>query len=519
MSSASAAEAMSSARLTWLHLSDLHLRVSTGWSQDVVLSTMLADIRSRYGAGNCPDLVFLTGDIAFSGKEEEYTFAEDFVRKLCSAINLPTERLCIVPGNHDIDLSREEDAVAGARHVLSNAIEVDRFFGNEGRRKTLFARQAAFRAFVNRVLSPAAPTYSPSSYAHVRTLQVGAIRVRVLLLDSAWLAGGGPSDAGEILVGERQALDCANPDEGCLTFTLLHHPFAWLREFEQIPIENLVARSAQICLRGHVHTTDLRATDGPQGRLITFTAGAAFQTRTADNTYIWCSLDLTTGLGEKIVHRYRHAEHRWEAGARESWAFSPKAPPPSDFAFIRKALLAARARYVSYVSCLIGNLQTEVPLFLPMGRLAFVALDARLPESANSFGDLIVRLRNHFHWKQVWDVTAWERSSQHDCAGCALKQSCCPNTPARKIARSVHEDARDVGRAIAKTPEYAQSKRQRKKVEMLFAHLKRILKLDRLRLRGLSGARDEFLLAATAQNLRRMAKRLLEAKPESLVTA
>ena len=51
-----------------------------------------------------------------------------------------------------------------------------------------------------------------------------------------------------------------------------------------------------------------------------------------------------------------------------------------------------------------------------------------------------------------------------------------------------------------------QSRRERKKVEMLFAHLKRILKLDRLRLRGLSGAHDEFLLAATAQNLRRMAK-------------
>jgi transposase len=111
------------------------------------------------------------------------------------------------------------------------------------------------------------------------------------------------------------------------------------------------------------------------------------------------------------------------------------------------------------------------------------------------------------------------RASQHDCAGCPLKQSCCPNTPIRKIARSVHEDARDVGRAIAKTPEYAQSKRQRKKVEMLFAHLKRILKLDRLRLRGLSGARDEFLLAATAQNLRRMAKRFLEAKQGSFAPA
>jgi hypothetical protein len=90
-----------------------------------------------------------------------------------------------------------------------------------------------------------------------------------------------------------------------------------------------------------------------------------------------------------------------------------------------------------------------------------------------------------------------------------MKARCCPNTPIRKIARSVHESARDVARDIAKTVAYKQSRKDRKKVEMLFAHLKRILNLGRLRLRGLSGARDEFLLAATAQNLRRMAKWLV----------
>jgi hypothetical protein len=98
------------------------------------------------------------------------------------------------------------------------------------------------------------------------------------------------------------------------------------------------------------------------------------------------------------------------------------------------------------------------------------------------------------------------RASKLDCEGCSLKPRCCPNTPARKILRSVHEGARDVAREIAKTEAYATSRRQRKKVEMLFAHLKRILRLDRLRLRGPSGARDEFHLAATAQNLRKLAK-------------
>jgi transposase len=106
------------------------------------------------------------------------------------------------------------------------------------------------------------------------------------------------------------------------------------------------------------------------------------------------------------------------------------------------------------------------------------------------------------------------RASQSDCAVCPMKAHCCPNTPMRKIVRSVHESARDVARDLAKTDAYKQSRKDRKKVEMLFAHLKRILRLDRLRLRGPNGAHDEFLLAAIAQNLRRMAKRLFSAEPE-----
>lgn len=95
-----------------------------------------------------------------------------------------------------------------------------------------------------------------------------------------------------------------------------------------------------------------------------------------------------------------------------------------------------------------------------------------------------------------------------------MKNQCCPNTSIRKIARSIHEDARDVARAISTTDAYAQSRKDRKKVEMLFAHLKRILKLDKLRLRGFSGAKDELLLAATAQNLRRMAMWLMPKAPK-----
>ena len=70
----------------------------------------------------------------------------------------------------------------------------------------------------------------------------------------------------------------------------------------------------------------------------------------------------------------------------------------------------------------------------------------------------------------------------------------------RKITRDLNEDVRDRVRALANTEAFQQSRRERKKIEMRFAHMKRILRLDRLRLRSLGGARDEILLTATAQN-------------------
>ena len=103
-------------------------------------------------------------------------------------------------------------------------------------------------------------------------------------------------------------------------------------------------------------------------------------------------------------------------------------------------------------------------------------------------------------------ATLLYRAAKADCSRCALKPRCCPNTPVRKVPRSLYERARDLTRSLAGTLAFEQSRRERKRVEMLFAHLKRILRLGRLRLRGPCGARDEFLLAATAQNLRKLAK-------------
>jgi hypothetical protein len=110
-------------------------------------------------------------------------------------------------------------------------------------------------------------------------------------------------------------------------------------------------------------------------------------------------------------------------------------------------------------------------------------------------------------------ATLLYRASKFVCDACALKPRCCPKEPARKVPRSLFEGARDMARHIGQSDAGRAARRQRKKVEILFAHLKRILRLDRLRLRGPNGAHDEFLLAASVQNLRKLAKLLPEPTP------
>ena len=113
--------------------------------------------------------------------------------------------------------------------------------------------------------------------------------------------------------------------------------------------------------------------------------------------------------------------------------------------------------------------------------------------------------------------TLYYRARTRDCRSCPLKSQCCPKAPLRRIPRSIYEEARNVARALAKTEAFEQSRHDRKRVEMLFAHLKRILRLGRLRLRGPRGAQFEFTLAAIAQNLRRLAK--LVVRPPPIVAA
>ena len=101
---------------------------------------------------------------------------------------------------------------------------------------------------------------------------------------------------------------------------------------------------------------------------------------------------------------------------------------------------------------------------------------------------------------------------------CNLKERC-TRAPFRKVARDINEEARDHARSLKGTPEFEQSSNERKKVEMRFAHLKVHHGFERMRLRGLTGARDEFHLAAIVQNLKTLANYVWRPPPDKQAAA
>ena len=118
----------------------------------------------------------------------------------------------------------------------------------------------------------------------------------------------------------------------------------------------------------------------------------------------------------------------------------------------------------------------HIPVFDNSNRTdgTFSRADFMFDPQANEYtcpgGKSLVQFRRSYKTPRTGITSAGTRlyrASQHDCKGCGLKPQCCPNMTFRKIPRDLNEDARDVARAIAETPEYERSRHRRKKVEML----------------------------------------------------
>ena len=208
---------------------------------------------------------------------------------------------------------------------------------------------------------------------------------------------------------------------------------------------------------------------------------------------------------------------RWALGPTEPWRLQPPRVDRVERRFdLRPQRLAGDTVYVAVrlLKWLVDrNIAPHVPVWDKSARTdgTFSRADFVFDQQRNIYicpGGAELTSTGNIDQGQI----VYYRASKSDCSQCSLKPKCTTAT-ARKITRDLNENVRDRVRALADTEAFLQSRRERKKVEMRFAHMKRILRLDRFRLRGLSGVRDEVLLTATAQNLRRLAKLLCHDEP------
>ena len=131
--------------LTWLHVSDFHFKDDDPYDRDVVLNSLISAVEEKVRLKDiCPDCIFVTGDIAHSGREQEYAAASDFFDKLREVSALGKSRLFIVPGNHDVDRHKGKGLV---RSLCSEEESVE-FFGPKHPQHH-FAKLEAFRQWFN----------------------------------------------------------------------------------------------------------------------------------------------------------------------------------------------------------------------------------------------------------------------------------------------------------------------------------------------------------------------------------
>jgi predicted phosphodiesterase len=296
--------------ITWLHLSDLHFRESRTYDENIVLQALLRDIAERIQTdGPRPDLVTVTGDIVFSGKQGEYDLARLFFDKLLTTTGLPRERLFVVPGNHDVD---RDLITAGAKAIgasLTDRDSVNTLLTTPGDRRLVLARFKGYKEFVNDYFAGHL-AFDDEHYFYVQELDLSGRRIALLGLNSAWLCASDQDKEQKLVIGERQArmaLDTEQATGAELKIALLHHPFDWLREFDQNDSAAMLLDNCDFVLHGHLHHTAMAQLVSPDSGAMVIASGACYETRQYPNSYNFVRLDLSAETGTVYLRRYSDA--------------------------------------------------------------------------------------------------------------------------------------------------------------------------------------------------------------------
>jgi hypothetical protein len=308
--------------LRWIHLSDLHVRKEALDGLRPVLDALWKDIPQQIERLGGPlDFVAFTGDIAFSGRADEYSLAEiDFFKPLKDLVDVPWSRFFVVPGNHDVDRRLVSNINnRGWRDLRWDATRVDAILTDRNQRDQVLGTMpdyARFIAGLGRDVGGHLMGDNPR-YAYVARLPIGDSSVAIVGLNTAWLSSyvqdtdGNFLDRGNLVLGGKQLQDTlpslqrgGSSSRADLYVVLMHHPLEYLSEDDKLTVEVQLQRECRLVLHGHLHVPKLERLNSLIGQTTFIPAGTIYQDRKWLNGYNLGQLNLESGQGEVRLRRY-----------------------------------------------------------------------------------------------------------------------------------------------------------------------------------------------------------------------
>lgn len=312
-----------------LHLSDIHFAVSNN-PIDARVSKIVAAVRAEAPqVTTC--IVAVTGDIAFSGRPDEYAAAEAFLRAVKLALETDHEgclvHFILVPGNHDCDLGGDLELRQMA--IEGMAPRLDTLDPSGQIATTCLAVQNDFFDFHARLCM--AVVNSSDRIYYEREIAIGAHTLRFQCHNSAWISQN-PEKPG-LLYPTSVASAKDSPSRAvAVAISLIHHPFAWYVPSNSRALQEFLERTSDMVLTGHDHIAGTYARHSHTGARVDYIEGGVLQS-SADAPESEFHLILLN-LEER---KYSYTTHKWNG---EIYSRSSRHEPT---AFHRNPLLAQHA--------------------------------------------------------------------------------------------------------------------------------------------------------------------------------
>ena len=282
------------AQLEILHISDLHISTKDTFGRETVLGALVDRVKKDRKKGLQPEIVVVTGDIAKTGQEAEYAQVKSFFAELLKVLELPKERLFIIPGNHDVNRRKYRPRDIP---VYDTMTELNQELENQDYRADLLKGMDGYYSFIEAEFPHLVPVDDRLVPFVTTYPAVCGKTLSIVGLNSAWMCRKSP-DEREIAIGEYQLVraieESTKSGKTDRTLFLFHHPLNWLWEVDRRICRGRIDKSIILC--GHLHDAAGGYFSDLDGKLFQFQAGA---------TYL--------GVDSGFPNRYQHLTIDWEA--------------------------------------------------------------------------------------------------------------------------------------------------------------------------------------------------------------